>query len=356
VLPPPARANKRKGAASQSQKAEADEGTPAAATPASAAAADVSEGSPKKKARVTRVLTVTGLASSDKPSFLERVKKLGGAQVVEPGAGDDEWTDVTHVVCPTNDKGVLKRSEKLLVALARGLRVMDLTWVEQSAQQKRWLPEREWEWKTRCLDSDPLLPALQRWNPDSPHAGHAFAGWRVFVLPAAPSPKIDMMKKLLLFGGGVLVDESASDAELSTATHLLADTEADSPAVFKKSGGKLWLSVQAVLLRHAHPERLQVARANFIIEHLARLEPIDSFLLVAHTATTAGKKASQQASQGAAAAAADGSQSAKSSAAAKKSSQRSQTAAAAEDEEDDDEPMEVDRSVRQRRAIGKTRG
>jgi len=341
---PTPQGRKRKPTASQSQKQ--DEEAPAAK--------ETQDGSPKKKARKEAssssqkpvpVLTVSGLAGTEKRDFFTLISRLG-AQVLDEEPFD--FSQVTHHVCPTNPAtGLLKRSEKLLVALARGYFVVDTQWVSESAKAKRWLGEAEFEWKIRAKDVDPMLPALQRWHPASAHAGQAFVGWRVVLQPGASAQKAEMLKKLVLFSGGKLLDESSPPAVLSTATHLLIDTDATSPAAFKKAGGKPWSSAQAVLSHHAQPESLQVASANYLIEHLSRLDAIDSYLLIA-PARKKGAAASQPQE--------DGSQQQAGKAGSKKgsqkSSQRSQHAEEKEQEEsEDDQPMEVDRTVRQRRAL-----
>ena len=98
--------------------------------------------SKKKRQRNEAVVLVTGVTSVSKVQLTRMIEKFGGREATSP-------LEATHVVTETT----LKRTPKLLAAIAVARHVVSVDWVQASADQGRPRPEHEFVVKDRANEA-----------------------------------------------------------------------------------------------------------------------------------------------------------------------------------------------------------
>ncbi|XP_050697651.1 uncharacterized protein LOC126986008 [Eriocheir sinensis] len=138
-------------------------------------------------------LCLTSLHSSDKRTVIPIIRKLGRFKV---GEGVDHRT--SHVVC-----GEERRTLNLLLAIARGCWVVDVSWVYRSLEGREWAPEEPFELGT-------FAPAAkvcrkQRQAQGSSYRHTLFSGvGRVCVLDGCTPPSAQLKELLELCGASLV--------------------------------------------------------------------------------------------------------------------------------------------------------
>jgi len=288
----------------------------------SAAASPASISKPSKLSKPSKpVFCLSGVSTADKADYIRMLHAIDAEVVGEEEDAASAHTSsspsdsssvgysrVTHVVASCSKEGRIKRSEKVLVALASGrIHVVRPEFVRKSYEARGMVVVQPHEWSNSNAATtkdkskqDPIAVALRYWHDSrSNKNGRPYAGWVVWADPTISANKRAVFDKLLRFGGAEegLVDES-TDPRIN---HVLFDTTATedeftAAVMSNKPAGKnaTPLAQQASIVRsilssHPDPSSLVIAREKVLVEHLVQIgrEDLNEFTLLADPAATA---------------------------------------------------------------------
>jgi len=152
------------------------------------------------------------------------VAKLGGKVSESQSAGQFDMA-VTHMVTSK-----VSRSEKMLCSVASGRWVLHSSYIEASLEAGRWLEEELYEWgapQTGFLQLEDgsteskLAVAARRWRLQG-RGQEAFAGMSIIFI--MPQNKRDQFQRLVIAGGGKVLEARSPYSNVEGVTHLLTET------------------------------------------------------------------------------------------------------------------------------------
>ncbi|GAQ87548.1 BRCT domain-containing protein [Klebsormidium nitens] len=155
-----------------------------------------------------------GGSGEQKDSMVKKVKALGG-RVARLGHEFDRKT--THVVHPPP----LKRTEKVLAALAAGLWLLQPAFLTASKPAGGWATEEEHEWVPGTGDVGAALDlsAPRHWRQRRAETGRrALQGLRVVLYGDFQNPTTDALKRIVLAGGGQVLASGPGPLKLPAAS------------------------------------------------------------------------------------------------------------------------------------------
>ncbi|KAK8390217.1 hypothetical protein O3P69_013061 [Scylla paramamosain] len=138
-------------------------------------------------------MCLTSLHSSDKRTVIPIIRKLGGYRV---GEGVDQQT--SHVVC-----GEQRRTLNLLLGIARGCWVLDVSWVYRSLEGNAWAPEEPFELTSFAPGAKACRQQREAQGSSYQHTLFSKVGG-VCVLDGSSPPAAQLKELLELCGASVV--------------------------------------------------------------------------------------------------------------------------------------------------------
>ena len=181
------------------------------------------------KAQESKKIFLLSCADSERDQLVRSIDELGGEVIGLPGGTIFE-TDCTHFL--TSNHGEMKRTEKLLCAVASGKVVVKHMYLEECVKAGRWLDEAD------------FLYVGQQWFPAGISAKwgnqNPFADMRALVLNVKTSgPPSDVLVRVISSGGGkaVLSSDAAAQELLNPGPTIVFLRKEDLGALDAISGG-----------------------------------------------------------------------------------------------------------------------
>lgn len=150
-----------------------------------------------------RVVFTTSLVRPGAPSQL--IRRFGETFADLVTAQDGFGAKVTHLILPTTDGRIAKRTQKYLLAMLNGLWIVTLGWVEECLRRGRLVREAPFEVagdENYPEEEAPRCARLSRRSREAPLlCGYAFYLYGAFATPNQPD-----LAQLIRAAGGTVID------------------------------------------------------------------------------------------------------------------------------------------------------
>lgn len=172
----------------------------------------------KRHPKDEKVFTYSGLKKSSIDNLQKSILELGGSRL------ERKFTNATtHLIL----EKPYEKTEKVLLAIIRGIWIVDIGYVTASRDKGSW----DWE---EPYELQKFLPAIGMTRADRDFIGNSYRltllrGINVFVDPKVKNG-VEVIKNLVTLLGGRIVGQSA-------AKYIISDTASDGVSV-----SPLWLS------------------------------------------------------------------------------------------------------------------
>jgi len=159
---------------------------------------------------VAKVFMLGGFQQNEKVLLQQQIEQLGG-EVCDVALSLSDWQRCTHVVIKQ-----MRRTEKLICGLSKGMWVLTADFVAKSVEQGLFVSEEAFEWysaETLIRNDEPLvwMGAMRQWREAE---RLPFAGFRFVIINSADlQPPASLLRIMGTLGGGeVLVLDGDQDA------------------------------------------------------------------------------------------------------------------------------------------------